>query len=198
MKPFLHKNFYVIIFLALALRLFLGLLPSFTVDMNNWIAWSGMLTEHGPLKFYSLPGWTDYTPGFFYYLWIAGSFFKAIGANLIPFWVKLPVIFADLSIGILLYKILFKKSFKIASFAFLAYVLNPVVMFTNSVWGQTDGLITLFVLLAAFFLAEKKNIIFSSLFWVLALFVKPQALTALPVLLLFLIFLLELHFGFFV
>ncbi|MCX6706128.1 MAG: glycosyltransferase family 39 protein [Candidatus Woesebacteria bacterium] len=156
--------------------------------MNNWIAWSGMLTEHGPLKFYSLPGWTDYTPGFFYYLWIAGSFFKAIGASLTPFWVKLPIILADMGTGLLLYKILFKKSFKIAAFAFLAYVLNPVVMFTNSVWGQTDGLIALLILLSAYFLAEKGSYIFSSLFWVFALFVKPQALSALPILLLYLIF----------
>jgi len=188
MKPFLHKNFYVVILLALIFRLLLGLLPSFTIDMNNWIAWSGMLTEHGPLKFYSLPGWTDYTPGFFYYLWIAGSFFKAIGSSLTPFWVKLPVILADMGIGLLLYKILLKKSFKIAVFAFLAYVLNPVAMFTNSVWGQTDGLIALLILLAAYFLAEKKNFVVSSLFWVLALFVKPQALSTLPVLLLYLLF----------
>lgn len=188
MKSFLYKNFYVVIIFALALRLLLGLLPSFTIDMNNWLAWSGMLTEYGPLKFYSLPGWTDYMPGFFYYLWIAGSFFKAIGSNLTPFWVKLPVILADMGIGLLLYRILFKKSFKIAAFAFLAYVLNPVVMFTNSIWGQTDGLIALLILLAAYFLAEKRNIILSSLFWVLSLFVKPQALSTLPVLLLYLLY----------
>lgn len=188
MKPFLYKNFYVVILFALILRLLLGLLPSFTIDMNNWIAWSGMLTEHGLLKFYSLPGWTDYMPGFFYYLWIAGSFFKALGSSLTPFWVKLPVILADMGVGLLLYKILLKKSFKIAVFAYLSYVLNPVVMFTNSIWGQTDGLIALFVLLAAYFLAEKKNYVVSSLFWVLALLVKPQALAALPVLLLYLLF----------
>ena len=187
MKQFLHKNFYVVFVLALILHLLLGLLPSFTIDMNNWIAWSGMLTEYGPLRFYSLPGWTDYTPGFFYYLWIVGLFFKTIGASLAPFWVKLPVILADMGIGLLIYKILFKKSFKIAVFGFLAYVLNPVVMFTNSVWGQTDGLIALLILLSAYFLAERGNFVISSLFWVLALFVKPQALVALPVLLLYLI-----------
>ena len=188
MRAFLYKNFYVVILFALVLRLLLGLLPSFTIDMNNWIAWSGMLTEHGPLKFYSLPGWTDYMPGFFYYLWIAGLFFKAIGASLAPFWVKLPVILADMGIGLLLYKILLKKSFKIAAFAFLVYVLNPVVMFTNSIWGQTDGLMALLLLLSAYSLAEKKNFVFSSFFWVLALLVKPQALVALPILLLYLFF----------
>jgi dolichyl-phosphate-mannose-protein mannosyltransferase len=187
MKSFLYRNFYVIILLALVLRLFLGLLPSFTIDMNNWIAWSGMLTEHGPLKFYSLPGWTDYTPGFFYYLWTVGSFFRAIGSSISPFWVKLPIILADMGIGLLIYKILFKKSYRIAVFAFLAYVLNPVVMFTNSIWGQTDGLIAFLILLSAYFLAEKGSFVISSLFWVLALFVKPQALVALPILLLFLI-----------
>jgi len=190
MKSFLYENFYVVILFALILRLLLGFLPSFTIDMNNWLAWSGMLTEHGPLKFYSLPGWTNYTPGFFYYLWILGVVDRTINfsVTLYPYLVKLPIILADMGIGLLLYRLLFKKSFKIAIFAFLAYVLNPVVMFTNSVWGQTDGLLALFLLLSAYFLAEKKNFVFSSFFWVLALLVKPQALVALPVLLLYLLF----------
>ncbi|MFH1864135.1 MAG: hypothetical protein ABIJ85_04490, partial [bacterium] len=177
MKPILYKNFYVIAIFVFTLRLLLAFLPSFAVDMNNWIAWSGMLAEHGPLKFYSLPGWTDYTPGFLYYLWLLGVINKSLhfAASLYPFLVKLPIVLADMGIGLLLYKILLKKNFKLASFAFLAYTINPVVMFSNSIWGQTDGLITFFLLLSAYFLAEKKNILLSSFFWVLALFVKPQA-----------------------
>ena len=190
MKSFLYKNFYVVIIFVLTLRLLLGLFPSFTIDMNNWIAWSRTLGEHGLLKFYSLPIWNNYTPGFFYYLWILGIIDRSINfsTTLYPFLVKLPVILADLGIGLLLYRILRKKSYKIATFAFLAYVLNPVVMFTNSIWGQTDGLLALLLLLSAYFLAEKKNFVFSSFFWVLALLVKPQALIALPVLLLYLLF----------
>ncbi|MFH1955419.1 MAG: phospholipid carrier-dependent glycosyltransferase [Patescibacteria group bacterium] len=188
MKSIFYKNFYVIVMFVFVLRLLLAFLPSFTIDMNNWIAWSGMLGEVGPLKFYSLPGWTDYTPGFLYHLWLLGIINKSLhfAASLYPFLVKLPVIVADIGIGILLYKILLKKNFKLASLAFLAYTINPVVMFTNSIWGQTDGLITFFLLLSAYFLAEKKNILLSSFFWVLALFVKPQALLALPIFLIYL------------
>ncbi len=189
MKTIFHKNFYVVVAFIFVLRLVLAFFPSFTIDMNNWIAWSRMLGEAGPLKFYSLPGWTGYTPGFLYYLWVLGVIDKSLhfAAFLYPFLIKLPIVLADIGIGLLLYKMLLKKNFKLAVFAFLAYTLNPVVVFTNSIWGQTDGLIALFLLLSAYFLAEKKNILFSSLFWVLALFVKPQALVALPILLTYLL-----------
>jgi len=190
MKTLFHRNFFVIVVFVFAFRLLLAFLPSFTIDMNNWIAWSGMLGGSGPLKFYSLPGWTDYTPGFLYHLWLLGVIDKGLhfGVSLYPFLVKLPVIAADIGVGVLLYKMLLKKNFNLAVFAFLAYTVNPVVMFTNSIWGQTDGLIALFLLLSAYLLVEKRSVLFSSLFWALALFVKPQALVALPVLLLFLFF----------
>ena len=183
-----QKKLSLIIFFALIVRLVLAFFPSFTVDMNNWIAWSGMLAEAGPRGFYLLPGWTDYTPGFLYYLWILGVINKSLYFNawLYPFLIKLPVVLADIGIGILLYKVLLKRRPKLATFAFFAYILNPVVVFANSIWGQTDGLIALFLLLAAYFLAEKKNVLFSALFWVLALLVKPQALFSLPVLLTYL------------
>ena len=189
MKTIFHKNFYVIVVFVFVLRLLLAFFPSFTIDMNNWVAWSGMLGRAGPLKFYSLPGWTDYTPGFLYHLWLLGVIDKSLhfGASLYPFLVKLPVIVADIGIGLLLYKILLKKNFKLAVFAFLAYTVNPVVMFTNSIWGQTDGLIAFFLLLSAYLLAGKRDILLSSLFWVLALFVKPQALVALPILFIYLL-----------
>lgn len=189
MKSIFYKNFHVIVIFVFVLRLLLALLPSFTIDMNNWIAWSGMLGESGPLKFYSLPGWTDYTPGFLYHLWLLGAINKSLhfATSLYPFLVKLPVILADMGIGLLLYNILFKKNFKLASFAFLAYTINPVVIFANSIWGQTDGLIAFLLLFSAYFLVEKKNVLLSSFFWVLALFVKPQALLTLPILLVYLI-----------
>lgn len=185
MKLFQNKNFLVVVLLALILRLFLGLLPSFTIDMNNWIAWSGMLTEHGPLKFYSLPGWTDYTPGFFYYLWIAGSFFKAIGASLTPFWVKLPVILADIVSGSIIYSLLRPKGEKWAIFGFLVYIFHFGLLFSDSIFGQTDGLLALFLLLAAYFVAEKRNLWAGWIAWGISILIKPQALAVAPVLLIY-------------
>jgi len=187
MKAITHKNFYVIILFVLVVRLVFALFPSFTIDMNNWIAWSRMLGTSSPLNFYSLPAWTDYTPFFLYYLWILGVVGKSveIGSQLYPFLIKLPAIFADIGIGLLIYRLLFEKNYKIARFAFLAYTVNPVVIFANSIWGQTDGLIAFFLLLCVYFLVEKKNIVLSSLFWSISLLIKPQASFCLPVLLIY-------------
>jgi len=181
------KRFIIIAFLALTVRLVLMLLPSFTVDMNNWMAWSRMLGEFGIFKFYSLPGWTDYTPGFLYYLWVLGVLDKTVhlGTLLYPFLVKLPVILADIGTGLLIAKLFLTKSTKLAKFGFLIYVLNPAVVFANSVWGQTDGLIAFLLVLSAYFLAEKKNVLASSALWALALLTKPQALLAWPILVAF-------------
>lgn len=180
------------IILVALLRFLAGFLPSFSIDMNNWLAWAGMLVNEGIAKFYHLGVWTDYTPGFLYYLWLSGSLLKTLGQTLSPFWVKLPVILADLVTGLLIYQILKSRkntlgssAEKLAILGFLGYTLNPALVFTDSVWGQTDGILCLTLLLSAYFLSERKSLVWGWFFWAVSLLVKPQALAALPALFLF-------------
>ena len=185
MKTTINKNFLLIILFVLGIRLFLAYLPGMSVDMNNWLAWSGMLREVGPAKFYAQPGWTDYTPGFLYYLWLAGLALKALGGSLTQFWVKVPIILADFSIGYLIYSVLRKKSEKLAILGFLALVFHPGILFSDSVFGQTDGLLALFLFLAAYFIGEKGNLLAGWISWGVALLIKPQAVSLLPILLIY-------------
>ena len=174
-----NSNIITSIVLVFIIRLFLSLLPSFQIDMGTWLAWAGRLSSLGFAKFYTDATWTHYTPGFMYWLWTVGK----IG------WmqdlaIKIPVLLADISVGILIYSLVKKVSSKLALASFFLYTLNPVVIFDGSVWGQIDGILTLFLFLSAYFLIEKKSFIWSMFFWSIAFLIKPQAVAVLPVFLL--------------
>ena len=168
--------FILIVFLV---RLLLSFLPSFTIDMNTWLGWTNRLAELGPGKFYSDDVWTQYTPGFLYWLWLGGLL---DWAN--EMWVKFPVILADILTGGLIWWVLQKENRKIADTAFFLYTLNPAMIFTGSVWGQVDGLFTLSLFISVFFLVHQKSLFLSGIFWAFAFLVKPQAIAIVPPLML--------------
>ena len=182
----INKKYYQIIIsivIVFAIKFMFSYLPSFGYDMGSWLGWAGRLAETGFSKFYSEADWTQYTPGYLYYLWFIGK------ANLInEFAIKVPVIFADIGVGVLIWSLINKAkgigkgASKIALGAFFLYTLNPVVIFDGSVWGQIDGLLTLFLFLSAYFLIEKKSFILSVFFWTLAFLIKPQSIAVLPIL----------------
>jgi dolichyl-phosphate-mannose-protein mannosyltransferase len=183
MKKFyklLHGNepiFFLVLFVFLVRFLF-SFLPSFDIDMGTWLGWAGRLSSLGFANFYTDQSWTQYTPGFMYWLWIIGK----IG------WmqdlaIKIPVILADISVGFLIYSLLKKVKSKLALMAFFFYTLNPVVIFDGSIWGQIDGILTLLIFLSAYFLIEKNNLILSVFFWSIAFLIKPQAIAVLPAIL---------------
>ncbi|OGM05851.1 hypothetical protein A2125_02565 [Candidatus Woesebacteria bacterium GWB1_43_5] len=160
---------------AFAVRLIFSQLPSFEIDMNAWLAWAWRMKGFGPAGFYSDQVWTQYTPGFLYWLWGLAS----LGwAN--ELMIKTTVILADIMTGLVIWKIVSAKSEKLANLSFFLYVLNPVIIFTGSVWGQIDGILTLFLVASSYFLIEKKNAAIGAFFWALAFLIKPQAIVFLP------------------
>ncbi len=94
---------------------------------------------------------------------------------------KLPSILADLGVGVIIYKVVrdLTKSRVKGLVGMGAYALNPVSVFLSGVWGQTDGLVAFWGLLAFILLA--KNKIFYSLiaFWV-GIFLKPSWMVLAP------------------
>lgn len=171
--------FVLATFFVLAIRLFLSRLPSFEIDMGTWLAWSLRLKDLGFSGFYSDSVWTQYTPGFLYWLWVVGKL------NLVSeIAIKLPVILADIATGYLIWLQVGKFNKKFALPAFLIYTLNPVVVFNGSVWGQIDGIFTLFLFMSIFFVTYKKNILVSGILWAGAFLIKPQAFALLPFLIL--------------
>jgi Gpi18-like mannosyltransferase len=159
------------ILFTLVLRVGFSLLPSFDIDMGTWLSWAQRLSTLGLASFYSDVTWTQYTPGYLYYLWLIG---KLGVVNDLA--IKIPIVIADLATGYLIWSLVKKINKKLALVCYFLYVLNPVVIFDGSVWGQIDGLLTLFLFTSAYFLIEKKNLILSVLFWSLAFLIKPQAI----------------------
>jgi Gpi18-like mannosyltransferase len=160
---------------AFAIRFAFSFLPSFQLDMGTWLSWAHRLASSGFANFYSDTTWTQYTPGYLYYLWLIGKL-----GWVTELAIKIPVLIADIIVGTLIWSLVKKVSTKLAAITFFLYTLNPVVIFDGSVWGQIDGLLTLFLFLSAYFLIEKKNFILSVFFWSLAFLIKPQSIAILP------------------
>lgn len=160
------------------IRLVFALFPSFQVDMGAWLAWSSRLAELGPKNFYSDITWTQYTPGFLYWLLVVG---KIGWIN--PLAIKIPVIVADMVTGYLIWKVVSKSNVRIANFLFIFYVLSPVAIFDGSIWGQIDGLLALAMFGSSYLLLEKKSPYASWAMAGIALLIKPQAIAILPLLL---------------
>ena len=88
---------------------------------------------------------------------------------------KLISILADLGLGILVYKLIYKfsKNSKKALFGFAFFVLSPVAIFISGAWGQTDSLVAFFGLLAFILLAQKKTVLSLPLYFI-SLYLKPN------------------------
>jgi len=147
--------------------------------MGSWLGWANKLASSGLSKFYSDSDWTQYTPGYLYWLWFIGRM-----GWINEFAIKIPVAVADIATGLLIWSLVKKVNEKLAIASFFLYTLNPVVIFDGSVWGQIDGLLTFFLFLSAYFLIEKKNFILSVFFWSVAFVIKPQSMAVAPVFLL--------------
>ena len=171
----------LLIFFAFIVKIYLSFLPSFTIDMGTWISWGQRVLALGPAHFYSDSVWTEYTPGFLYWLWLGA------GAGLLgELWVKLLVVVADIATGLLIFHLVGKKDKKLGLLSFFLYVFNPVVIFDGSVWGQIDGILTFFVFSSFTALVGYKKAFLSGVLLGLGILIKPQALAIAPLLMLYL------------
>jgi dolichyl-phosphate-mannose-protein mannosyltransferase len=164
------------IYIVFLVKFILALMPSFQVDMGAWLAWAERLSSLGMARFYSDSTWTQYTPGFLYWLWFVGK----VGF-IHPLAIKIPAILADIFVGCLLWKIVAKTNVKWANVVFFLYTLNPAIVFNSSVWGQIDGILTALLISATYFLVERKNYYVSAALAGMAFLLKPQAIAILPV-----------------
>ena len=203
--------------LALALlfvgRVFLAFLFSHS-DAVSYYYWGKYLWENGFLGFLGkgIPNAMDaYYPPLAYYLlflmrgfylliyklfWQINLMIPAFPSNFI-FWLeakevgfainKLPGIFSDFGIALLIYLIVKKVGReKLAIPAALAYLATPAVWYNSSLWGQNDSFCYFFVLLSFWLLLENR-ILFSLVIFSFAIFTKQTAIIALPVFLIFLL-----------
>lgn len=184
-------NILFFIIVTLTLRLFLSTLPSFEYDQNAYRAWSARLVELGPSQFYSSEFFTNNPLGGLYIFWLVG-FLKTIFLPDLSFFskdfdllLKLPANIADIISGLIIYLFIKRKvNNRWAIAGYLLYVLNPALIFNSSIWGQYDGISTIFLLITTYAILIKKIPELSALTFAIAWTIKPQAIVFAPILIL--------------
>ncbi len=181
------SNIILLLAAALLIKLvFAAYYEGHGTDMNCFYAWSDMIFENGIGKFYYLDAFTDYPPGYMAVLWVIAGIRHLFSIETVStagrILIKLVPVLSDVAAGFLLY-IIAKRKFSESSSLLLSvtYVLNPIIVLDSSVWGQTDGTFTFFLLLTCYLCMEKKRIpaYFS---FIIGVLLKPQMLIFTPVL----------------
>lgn len=184
-----NRILIILITVGTVLRLFSALLPGFKFDVDAWFSWALRLNEVGFSNFYSPNVWTNYTPGYLYVLAFLGFIKNTFILNNEIFYyvLKLPAILAEIALAIFIYNFFAKNSsVKMAAISAALILINPALIFNSAVWGQIDGLLTLFMILSIYYL-NKNQLILSSISFALALLIKPQALFLMPIYILYIL-----------
>jgi Gpi18-like mannosyltransferase len=143
---------------------------------------------HGPQAIYDPPAPADYPPAYLYVLWGAGAAARGLVSTVegLRLLVEMPPLIADLLLSLLIFAAVFhySRNRRLAPAATALFALNPALLYDSVVWGQVDSVLVLPVVLAALLLIESQF----ALGWAvagLAALVKPQALLALPMFVVF-------------
>lgn len=201
------KTVFKIILLAFILRLIISFL-GYHGDVIDFYWWTRDLVFNGFAGFYDRN--IDnavrpiYPPVTSYLFWLGGMFhelvlkifwFLNVNISIFPsnliYWMespqgwiifdKLPAILSDLGIIYVLY--LFGKSMKGEKAGLMAakiFAFVPVFFYNSALWGQTESVFAL-PMLVAFYLLYKGKIKSSIVFYTLAILTKPTAFFPLPI-----------------
>lgn len=187
MKWFLvHKKLLILLFVGLVLRIVLNNLI-YSPDAASFVIWAKYLHTHRLSDLYEfLPsGYLPYPPLYYYVLkllgWILASFQILQNEWLSLLVVKIPVLIADSVIAIFIYEwaLEWTHKQKLALVASGFYFLHPAVIYTVSVWGQIDSIITCLTLVSLWLITHKKTFL-GFVFFTLSCLVKLQSLALLP------------------
>ncbi len=187
-SAFLKRRWFIAVFcVAFLLRCIAAYFcRGFTNDTACFAGWAKLAYENGLSEFYSSGAFTDYPPGFIYVLWVIGAIFSLFKipylSGVCLLLLKLPAIFCDMAIGLLVYRITLKAMDEGRAVLFSAlYLFNPAIFLNSSVWGQVDAVFTLCVVLMCLFLTEEKMVPAYIAFGT-GVLLKPQMLVFTPVL----------------
>ena len=180
----------VLLLLGLLLRLTIAylLLPGsgFSSDIGTFAAWANRLADVGPGAFYAPDYFVDYPPGYMYVLWLVGIVGKTLSvAGGTSALIKLPPMLADIGVAFVLFHIVrgwlrgavseqwAARANRLGLTAAAIYLFNPVTWYDSAVWGQTDavGALVIVLGLAALIRGNSEGAFAMA---VLAALVKPQ------------------------
>lgn len=166
---------------AIELSVFTG----YSVDLGTYEAWALKIASVGPARAYEQGYFLDYPPGYLYALWAAASIAHAIGAEsgaALKAVIEMPPLIGDFALALATYLLVRRMGDRRAAWIALALAaLNPAFLFDSVVWGQVDSALALALFLSVAMYLEGEFEVASALA-ALAVLIKPQALTLLPVL----------------
>lgn len=182
------KKYFLIFFILLTIfRLGLIPIPSFKTDMDIWQAWASRLIEVGPNNFYHETYFSDYLPGYLYMLLLKAYTFHFIFPSVDLFssqfgnFLKFINTLFDIATCFYIFKIVNRYNQKWSYTASLLYLANPALIFTTSIWGQVDGILSFFMVASLYYLLELKKLFTWSFIASLAFLVKPQSASIMPI-----------------
>ncbi len=163
--------------LALLVRVLTALnVSGYDVDIGCFTAWANRMAEKGPAGFYADGYFCDYPPGYLLVLWVCGALGRLFQTGATEFLVKCPSILADLLGAYLLMRRARREKQGLLPLALGAlYLLNPLMLLAGAGWGQSDGVMTLFLLLTVLFALDGKWR-YALPSYMLSVLMKPQAL----------------------
>ncbi len=179
-------SFLLLVAVAVALRLIASsVFPGCANDMACFKGWAIAAYDKGPENFYTSGMFADYPPGYMAVLWVIGwirSVFQIdYNSALFTLMIRLPSILAEVGAAVVAYRIALRRMDRTFGLLCASFVMfNPAMFFNSSVWGQVDALLTLFIVLALWFLTNEQYIPAAAMY-ALAVIFKPQAFMFAPV-----------------
>ena len=173
---------------GLALRLTIAyiLFPAsgFPSDVSSYVSWAMTMAHEGPAGFYANAGFSDYPPGYLLVvLWPIGALSDAFGGNdpysLATALIKIPPMLVDIAVGYVLYRLVLgwawpgRRAEALALGAAALFVFNPVTFYDSALWGQTDAVGALVILLGVAALV-RGNSEGAAFLGTIAALIKPQ------------------------
>jgi len=191
-RPLVHerdrdlKRVLLLLTGLLALKAFaLSLFSGFSVDLGTYEAWALKITAVGPARTYQQGYFLDYPPGYLYALWAAGALASALGIDggqALKVIIQMPPLIGDFALALAVYLFVRRLlGLRSAWIALALVALNPALLFDSVVWGQTDSPLTLTLFLSVAMMLEAEFEVGWGLA-ALAVLIKPQAFSLMPML----------------
>ena len=173
---------------ALAVRLLLGMLYENHFDIDWYRAWADGLQD-GFFDCYARMTEgrhaLDYPPLYLICLYAVGKLYALLPTSLYPMWdmllIKLFPILFDVLLAGLLYICCRRYSEVMAVAVACLWAVSPSAVFNCAAWGQTDGMMAFFLLLALY-TVEQDHPVAGSVLYAVACLAKLQCLYFAPVL----------------
>jgi hypothetical protein len=167
--------------IAMVLKLRLAATTIGTNDVITWEGFARAVGRVGPINIYALHFHTPYNhPPLIGWVLVLVNHLARHGFT-IPYLIRAPAVVADLFTALLVFELLrSRRRVAEAAFAAILVAISPVLFTVSGFHGNTDPVFVMFLLLAAYLLADRDKPFLSGVSFAIAIGIKVVPLIALP------------------